>query len=116
VNAGPLPGCAAGDDRHGLYSGLLFSMVGLVFDRTHTREVGMMMGLAKRMPFIATVFMLAGLGSRGLPGLAGFATFIGAYSIFPLATILCVCAIAIKAGYIGGAWDQCSLGRSWTTG
>ncbi len=85
---------------HVLYSGLLFSMVGLVYERTHTREVGMMSGLAKRMPFIATVFMLAGLGSRGLPGLAGFATFIGAYSIFPLATILWVCTIAITAGYI----------------
>jgi NADH-quinone oxidoreductase subunit M len=89
---------------HGLYSGLLFSMVGLVYDRTHTREVGAMSGLAARMPFIATVFMIAGLASLGLPGLAGFVaeftTFIGAYGVFPLATILCVCTIAITAGYI----------------
>ena len=89
---------------HGLYSGLLFSMVGLVYDRTHTREVGMMGGLAARMPFIATVFFVAGLASLGLPGLAGFVaeftTFIGSYSVFPLATILCVCTIAITAGYI----------------
>ena len=53
---------------HGLYSGLLFSMVGLVYDRTHTREIGMMGGLAARMPFIATVFIIAGLASLGLPG------------------------------------------------
>ena len=89
---------------HGLYSGLLFSMVGLVYDRTHTREIGMMGGLAARMPFIATVFFIAGLASLGLPGLAGFVaeftTFIGSYSVFPLATILCVCTIAITAGYI----------------
>jgi NADH-quinone oxidoreductase subunit M len=89
---------------HGLYSGLLFSMVGLVYERTHTREVGLMTGLAKRMPFTATVFMLAGLASLGLPGLAGFVaeftTFIGAYPVFPLATILCVSTIAITAGYI----------------
>jgi NADH-quinone oxidoreductase subunit M len=89
---------------HGLYSGLLFSMVGLVYDRTHTREVGMMGGLAARMPFISTVFFLAGLASLGLPGLAGFVAeftmFIGAYGIYPLATILCVCTIAITAGYI----------------
>jgi NADH-quinone oxidoreductase subunit M len=89
---------------HGLYSGLLFSMVGLVYERTHTREIGMMSGLAKRMPFTATVFMFAGLASLGLPGLAGFVaeftTFIGAYSVFPLATILCVGTIAITAGYI----------------
>jgi NADH-quinone oxidoreductase subunit M len=89
---------------HGLYSGLLFSMVGLVYDRTHTREIGNMAGLAARMPFIATVFFIAGLASLGLPGLAGFVaeftTFIGAYSVIPLATILCVCTIAITAGYI----------------
>jgi NADH-quinone oxidoreductase subunit M len=89
---------------HGLYSGLLFSMVGLVYDRTHTREIGDMRGLAARMPFIATVFMIAGLASLGLPGLAGFVaeftTFIGAYSVFPLATILCVATIALTAGYI----------------
>jgi len=89
---------------HGLYSGLLFSMVGLVYDRTHTREISAMGGLAARMPFIATVFMLAGLASLGLPGLAGFVaeftTFIGSYGVFPFATILCVCTIAITAGYI----------------
>jgi len=89
---------------HGLYSGLLFSMVGLVYDRTHTREVGAMSGLAARMPFIASVFMIAGLASLGLPGLAGFVaeftTFIGSYGPYPLATILCVCTIAITAGYI----------------
>jgi NADH-quinone oxidoreductase subunit M len=89
---------------HGLYSGLLFSMVGLVYDRTHTREVKAMRGLAAVMPFIATVFLIAGLASLGLPGLAGFpaefTTFIGAYSVYPLATILCVGTIAITAGYI----------------
>src|SRR5205823_4611823 len=89
---------------HGLYSGLLFSMVGLVYDRTHTREIGNMGGLAARMPFIATVFFMAGLASLGLPGLAGFVaeftTFIGSYAVIPLATILCVCTIALTAGYI----------------
>jgi NADH-quinone oxidoreductase subunit M len=89
---------------HGLYSGLLFSMVGLLYDRTHTREISTMGGLAARLPYIATVFFIAGLASLGLPGLAGFVaeftTFIGSYSVFPLATILCVCTIAITAGYI----------------
>src|ERR1051326_7396646 len=79
-------------------------MVGLVYDRTHTREVGRMGGLAVRLPFIAAVFFLAGLASLGLPGLAGFVaeftTFIGSYSVFPLATIVCVCTIALTAGYI----------------
>ncbi len=89
---------------HGLYSGLLFSMVGLVYDRTHTREVGMMSGLAQRMPFVATLFFFAGLASLGLPGLAGFVaeftTFIGAFPVFPVATVISVSTIAITAGYI----------------
>ncbi|HEX8968413.1 MAG TPA: NADH-quinone oxidoreductase subunit M [Chloroflexota bacterium] len=107
---------------HGLYSGLLFSMVGLLYDRTHTREIGMMGGLAARMPFIASVFFLAGLASLGLPGLAGFVaeftTFIGSYAIFPLATILCVCTIAITAGYILwrlGAVFYGPLVEEWST-
>jgi NADH-quinone oxidoreductase subunit M len=89
---------------HGLYSGLLFTMVGVVYERTHTREVGEMGGLMARMPFAGVFFFFAGLASLGLPGLAGFVaeftTFIGSYSVVPLATILCVCTIAITAGYI----------------
>ena len=79
-------------------------MVGLVYDRTHTREVGAMSGLAAHMPFIASVFMIAVLASLGLAGVAGFiaefTTFIGSYGVFPLTRILCVCTIAITAGYI----------------
>ncbi len=89
---------------HGLYSGLLFSMVGLVYERTHTREVGEMGGLAQRMPFIATLFFFAGLASLGLPGLAGFVaeftTFSGAFPVYPVATVISVCTIALTAGYI----------------
>ncbi|MBI2755740.1 MAG: NADH-quinone oxidoreductase subunit M [Chloroflexi bacterium] len=106
---------------HGLYSGLLFSMVGLVYERTHTREIAQMTGLAQRMPVITALFFFAGLASLGLPGLAGFmaefTTFIGAYGVFPLATILTVGTIALTAGYI--LWRLGSvfygpLGESWT--
>jgi NADH-quinone oxidoreductase subunit M len=89
---------------HGLYSGLLFSMVGLVYERTHTREVHDMGGLAYRMPFIASVFFLAGLASLGLPGLAGFMAeftlFVGVFPVFPLATAIAVSTVAVTAGYI----------------
>jgi NADH-quinone oxidoreductase subunit M len=89
---------------HGLYSGLLFSMVGLVYERTHTREINDMAGLAQRMPFIASVFFLAGFASLGLPGLAGFmgefTLFIGAYQVLPVHTILAVTTVAVTAGYV----------------
>src|SRR5205814_6539931 len=57
---------------HGTITGLLFIMVGLVYDRVHTRQIGALGGLAPRMPFIATTFVVAGLASLGLPGLSGF--------------------------------------------
>ncbi len=89
---------------HGLYSGLLFSMVGLVYERTHTREIREMGGLAQRMPFIAALFFFAGFASLGLPGLAGFiaefTTFSGAFPVYPVAAVISVCTIALTAGYI----------------
>ena len=96
---------------HGTITALLFTMVGLVYDRTHTRNIGVMVdprtnmgGLAQRMPFIATGFVMAGLASLGLPGMNGFIgeflVFIGAYGVWPVATILSAFAIVLTAGYI----------------
>jgi len=89
---------------HGTITGLLFMMVGLVYDRTHTRMIPDMSGLAPRMPFIATTFVMAGLASLGLPGMNGFIgeflVFIGSYSVWPIPTILSVFAIVLTAGYI----------------
>ena len=57
---------------HGTITGLLFLLVGLVYEKAHTRYIPDLGGLATRMPFIATVFLIAGLASLGLPGLSGF--------------------------------------------
>jgi NADH-quinone oxidoreductase subunit M len=92
---------------HGTITGLLFMMVGLVYDRTHTREVGMLGGLAQQMPKIAVVFGVAGLASLGLPGLSGFVAeflvFIGSFQAggwWPLYTVLGTIGILLSAGYI----------------
>jgi NADH-quinone oxidoreductase subunit M len=57
---------------HGIMTGLFFGLIGMVYGRTHTRIIPEMGGLAKVMPWLATVFYIAGLASLGLPGLAGF--------------------------------------------
>ncbi|MGB4592776.1 MAG: NADH-quinone oxidoreductase subunit M [Coriobacteriia bacterium] len=57
---------------HGLVAGLLFLLVGLLYDRTHTRDLSRYGGLAATMPLWATVFTFAALASLGLPGLSGF--------------------------------------------
>ena len=89
---------------HGTITGLLFMMVGVVYDRTHTRDIPAMRGLAQRMPAAATLFVIAGLASLGLPLMSGFVAeflvFIGAYPVFPLYTILGASAIVITAGYL----------------
>src|SRR5215212_3940323 len=92
---------------HGTITGLLFMMVGLVYDRTHTRDVNAMGGLGKQLPKITVVFVVAGLASLGLPGLSGFVAeflvFLGTFSAgdewIPFA-VLGTFGIVLGAGYI----------------
>jgi len=94
---------------HGVITGLLFAMVGLVYDKTHTRDLNNLSGLARQMPIIVVVFSIAGLASLGLPGTAGFAaefiTFAGSFAStvvagMPVFTLIAVLGIVITSGYI----------------
>lgn len=94
---------------HGMVTGLLFAMVGLVYDKTHVRSIPELGGLARQMPIIVAVFSLAGLASLGLPGTSGFAAefivFLGSFSSTTVAgikiyTLLGALAIVVTAGYI----------------
>ncbi|MPZ15037.1 MAG: NADH-quinone oxidoreductase subunit M [Chloroflexi bacterium] len=89
---------------HGTITALLFMAVGLIYDRTHTREISAMGGLAGRMPVIATISVVGGLASLGLPGLSGFVSeflvFTGSFPVWGAATVLGIFAIVITAGYI----------------
>jgi NADH-quinone oxidoreductase subunit M len=68
---------------HGIMTALLFALVGLVYERAHTRAVASMGGFATVMPGVAAFFTLACLSSLGLPGTAGFVSeflvFLGAW-------------------------------------
>src|SRR6266508_1639578 len=68
---------------HGVMTGLFFALVGLVYEKTHSREIGKMGGFGKTMPGIAAAFTIGGLSSLGLPATAGFVaellTFLGAW-------------------------------------
>ena len=68
---------------HGLISGALFLIVGVVYDRMHTREIAAYGGLVHRMPVYATLFMLFTMANVGLPGTSGFVgeilTMVGAF-------------------------------------
>ncbi len=58
--------------NHGLSTGALFLLVGIIYERTHTREISEYGGIAKVVPFYAFALMFASLSSVGLPGLNGF--------------------------------------------
>ena len=87
---------------HGLMTGLFFALVGLIYERAHSREIFEMGGFAKKMPAVAVFFTLACLSSLGMPGLAGFVAelqvFMGTWTSLFNAGILWTCA------GIFGAW------------
>ena len=87
---------------HGLMTGLFFALVGLIYERAHSREIFEMGGFAKKMPAVAVFFTLACLSSLGMPGLAGFVAelqvFMGAWTSLFNAGIFWTCA------GIFGAW------------
>jgi NADH-quinone oxidoreductase subunit M len=89
---------------HGVMTGLFFAIVGMVYDRTHTRDIGKLGGLIKKMPFAAFGFIVGGLVSMGMPGFSGFIAefpiFMGAWKAAPIVAIISILGIIITAGYI----------------
>jgi NADH-quinone oxidoreductase subunit M len=89
---------------HGLITGMLFVLVGMIYDRAHTRNIGELSGLAHRMPFITVMMVVAGLASLGLPAMAGFVSevtvFLGTFEEHEAATIAGVVGVVFAAGYI----------------
>ncbi len=89
---------------HGVMTALFFAAVGVIYEKTHTRDIEVLNGLAKRMGFTATLFAIAGLASLGLPGLSGFVAellvFLGLFQTYPILGILGIVGAAITAVYI----------------
>jgi NADH-quinone oxidoreductase subunit M len=103
---------------HGLMTALFFAVIGMIYDRTHTRMVAEMGGLMKMMPFIMTIFFIVGLCSLGLPGLSGFVAemtiFMGSWEnqgfFHRVATIAAAMSIVVTAVYILRAIGQTAMG------
>jgi NADH-quinone oxidoreductase subunit M len=89
---------------HGIMTALFFAAVGVIYDRTHTRDIDVLEGLARRMGFTAVVFAVAGLASLGLPGLSGFVAellvFLGLFQTYPALGVLGIIGAGITAVYI----------------
>ncbi|OAN37058.1 NADH dehydrogenase [Chloroflexus islandicus] len=90
---------------HGIMTALFFAVVGrMIYDRTHTRQLPELGGLGRVMPFAAAMFILGGLSSMGMPGLAGFWAefniFIGVWERYPLVAVIAALSIPITGAYI----------------
>ncbi len=93
---------------HGLMTALFFSLIGVIYGRTHTRDIREMGGLMRVMPFAGVCYVVAGFASLGLPGLSGFVAeitvFVGAWEHADLfhrvLTVLAATSIVVTAVYI----------------
>jgi len=98
---------------HGILAGLLFATVGrVVYDRTHTRDLGLLskLQLGKTMPFAAWLFVIAGMASMGLPGFSGFVAEVqvlaGAWQAFPWFAVVAGVGIVVGVAYTWRAMQR----------
>ena len=90
--------------NHGLSTGALFLLVGVIYERRHTRMLADYGGLAATMPLYATFFVITVLSSVGLPGLNGFVgeflILAGSFKTHPTATIIAAAGVVLAAIYL----------------
>ena len=100
---------------HGVVSPLLFLLIGVIYDRAHSRDVEAFGGVASKMPEYAALTGLAFFASLGLPGLAGFIgealVFLGAFGRYQLFTIISISSVVITAGYYLWTMQRVFLGK-----
>ena len=104
---------------HGLMTALFFALIGMIYGRTHTRDIREMGGLMRVMPYLGVCYMIAGFASLGLPGLSGFVAemtiFFGSFQnadFFHRAFVIAAtCAIVITAVYILRVVGKLLLGK-----
>jgi NADH-quinone oxidoreductase subunit M len=96
--------------NHGLATGLLFFCIGMLYERTHTREMAEMGGLADVTPWLAGAFLVASLSSIGLPGLNNFVgeflVLLGSLVHHPLLAAFAVTGVILGAIYLLWAYQR----------
>ncbi len=101
---------------HGITSTGMFFLVGVIYERAHTRDLRKLGGLLKNMPVYGAVSFLIFFGSMGLPGLCGFIAeafvVLAAFNYNPLLAVLAAAAVILTAGYILWTLQRVFLGRS----
>jgi NADH-quinone oxidoreductase subunit M len=89
---------------HGLITGAMFLLVGVLYDRAHTREIAAFGGIGAKLPVYTALMVVFSMASLGLPGMSGFIAefmvFIGAFAKYQVLTGIAVVGVVLTAGYI----------------
>ena len=100
--------------NHGLATGALFLLVGMVYERTHTRELDAMGGLATTMPWLMGAFLFTAFASAGLPGLNGFVgeflVIVGTFAVNNWLAIFAATAVVLAAIYLLWSYQRMAHG------
>jgi len=89
---------------HGISTGALFLLIGMIYERRHSREIAAYGGIARVVPMFAAVLTLVSLSSIGLPGTNGFIgeflVLVGSYEPFPVFTMIATTGVIFAAAYL----------------
>jgi len=101
--------------NHGLITGALFLLVGVIYERTHDRTIAKMGGLSARMPVYAAVFGFFLFASAGLPGLSGFVgeflTLVGTFLANPWVATIAALVMVLAAAYLLWMFQRVAFGE-----
>jgi NADH-quinone oxidoreductase subunit M len=104
LNQNGLTGAGVQMFSHGVMTALFFAITGMIYDRSHTRQIPELGGMSKVMPFAAIGFIIGGLVSMGMPGFSGFVAefpiFMGVWQEQWLVAVIASISIVITAAYI----------------
>ncbi len=99
-----LTGCMFQMISHGLITGAMFLLVGVLYDRAHTREIAAFGGIGKKLPVYSAIMITFCMASLGLPSMSGFIAefliFVGSFPSFPIIVGIAVLGVVLTAGYI----------------
>lgn len=100
---------------HGLVSGALFLCVGVIYDRTHTRDISAYGGIVAKMPIYAVAFMVFTMANVGLPGTSGFIgeflTLLGAFEANTWVTFVATTGVILSAAYALYLYSRVMFGK-----
>lgn len=89
---------------HGFISALMFFLIGVIWERTETSMISELGGLAKSMPFVSGILLIAAMASLGLPGMSGFISeflsFLGLFGVMPILAAIGTLGIILTAVYL----------------